>query len=53
MWAAAALAGAPWDSAMQPEEQSAGCPKAADAAIAGLVTVTTPAAWISMAVIDI
>ena len=55
MWAAAALAGAPWGLAML--EQSAVCPQAADAAIqvAARVTrtVTTPATWISMAVMDI
>ncbi len=50
MWAAVALAQAPssWGSSML--EQSAVCPQAADPAIAGLVTVTTPAAssWISI-----
>ena len=55
MWAAAALAEAPWGLAML--EQSAVCPQAADAAIqvAARVTrtVTTPATWISMAVMDI
>jgi hypothetical protein len=54
MWAAAALAGAPWGLAIL--EQSAFCPQAADAAIAVRVTqtMTTPATWmISMAVMDI